>query len=102
MMDRLEKRIDEKIDSKLGPVMDRLSVLEKTNSSSTRSGPSSLSDNGGSAGQSSAAGGNTPAVSAPSYLENQGVVRIPRHKHTWPHGGSGLGDHHLAATGNWS
>ena len=57
MMDRLEKRIDEKIDSKLGPVMDRLSVLEKTNSSSTRSGPSSLSDNGGSAGQSSAAGG---------------------------------------------
>ena len=46
MMDRLEKRIDERIDSKLGPVMDRLSVLEKT-SSSTRSGPSSLSDNGG-------------------------------------------------------
>ena len=30
MMDRLEKRLDEKIDSKLGPVMDRLSVLEKT------------------------------------------------------------------------
>ena len=29
MMNRLEKRIDEKIDSKLGPVMDRLSVLEK-------------------------------------------------------------------------
>ena len=29
-MDRLERRIDEKIDSKLGPVMDRLSVLEKT------------------------------------------------------------------------
>ena len=47
MMDRLEKRIDEKIDSKLGPVMDMLSVLEKT-SSSTRNGPSSLSDNGGS------------------------------------------------------
>ena len=43
MMDRLEKRIDEKIDSKLGPVMDRLSVLEKT-SSSTRCGSSSLSD----------------------------------------------------------
>ena len=54
-----------RIDSKLGPVMDRLSVLEKT-SSSTSSGPSSLSDNAGSAGQSSAAGGNTPAVFAPS------------------------------------
>ena len=70
MMDRLEKRIDEKIDSKLGPVVDRLSVLETT-SSSTRSGPSFLSDNGGSAGQSSAAGG-TPAVFAPSYLEIKG------------------------------
>ena len=73
MMDRLEKRSDEKIDSKLGPVMDRLSVLEKpNNSNNTRSGPSSLSDNGGSAGQSSAAGGNTPAVFAPSYLEIKG------------------------------
>ena len=71
MMDRLEKRIDEKIDSKLGPVMGRLSVLEK-NSSSTRSGPSSLSDNGGSAGQSSAAGGDTPAVVAPSCPEIKG------------------------------
>ena len=70
MMDRLENRIDEKIDSKLGPVMDRLSVLERT-SSSTRSGPSSLSDNGGSAGQSSAAGG-TPAVFALSFLEIKG------------------------------
>ena len=45
MMDRLEKRIDEKIDSKLVPVMDRLSVLEKP-SSSKRS-------DGGSTGQSS-------------------------------------------------
>ena len=70
MMDRLEKRIDEKIDSKLGPVMDRLSVLEKP-SSSTRSGPSSLSDNGGSTGQSSAIG-VAPAVFAPSYLEIKG------------------------------
>ena len=70
MMDRLEKRIDEKIDSKLSPVMDRLSVLEKT-SNSTRSDPSSLSDNGGSAGQSSATGG-APAVFAPSYLEIKG------------------------------
>ena len=83
MMDRLEKRIDEKIDSKLGPV-DRLSVLEKT-STSTRSGPSSLSDNGGSTGQSSATGG-APAVFAPSYLE---IKEWWRQKHTWPDGGSG-------------
>ena len=71
MMDRLEKRIDERIDSKLGPVMDRLSALEKTNSSSTRSGPSSMSDNGGSAGQSSGGGGTAPAVFAPSYQESK-------------------------------
>ena len=71
MMDRLEKRIDERIDSKLGPLMDRLSALEQTNSSSTRSGPSSMSDKGASAGQSSA-GGNAPAVFAPSYLEIKG------------------------------
>ena len=45
-------------------------MLEK-NSSRTRSGPSLLSDNGGSAGQSSAAG-DTPAVFAPSYLEIKG------------------------------
>ena len=70
MMDRLEKRIDEKIDSKLGLVMDRLSVLEKT-SSCTRSGPSSLSDNGDSTGQSSDTG-VVPAVFAPSYLEIKG------------------------------
>ena len=88
MMDRLEKRIDGKIVSKLGPVMDRLSVQEKNNSSRTRSGPSSLSDNGGSAGQSSAAGGNTPAVFAPSYLEIKGRCGF-RDKHTWPDGGSG-------------
>ena len=93
MMDRLEKRIDEKMDSKLGLVMDRLSVLEKTNSSSTRSGTSSLSDNGGSAGQSSVAGGNSPAVYAPSYLEIKGWFGF-RDKHTWPYGGSGWRDHH--------
>ena len=87
MMDRLEKRIDEKIDSKLGPVMDRLSVLEKT-SSSTRSGPSSLSDNGGSSGQSSATG-VAPAVFAPSYMEIKS-----RQKHTWIDGGSGKRNHH--------
>ena len=74
VMDRLEKRIDEKIDSKLGLVMDRLSVLEKT-SSSTRSGPSSLSDTGGSTGQSSATG-VVPAVFAPSYLEIKGWCGI--------------------------
>ena len=67
MMDRLEKRIDEKIDSKLSLVMDRLSVLEKT-SNSTRCGSSSLSDNGGSSGQSSTTG-VAPAVFAPSCLE---------------------------------
>ena len=67
MMDRLEKRIDEKIDSKLSPVMDILSVLEKT-SNSTRCGSSSLSDNGGSSGQSSTTG-VAPAVCAPSHLE---------------------------------
>ena len=72
MMDRLEKRIDERIDSKLGLVMDRLSALEKTHSSSTRSGASSMSGNDGSAGHSSATGGNAPAVFAPSYLENKG------------------------------
>ena len=100
MMDRLEKRIDEKIDSKLGPVMDRLSVLEKT-SSSTRSGPSSLSDNGGSTGQSSA-NGVAPAVFALSYLEIKGWCGFSRQKHTWIDGGSGTRNHHQAATGNWS
>ena len=69
-MDRLETRIDDEIDSKLGPVMDRLTVLEKT-SGSTRCGSSSLSDNGGSNGQSSTAG-VTPAVFA-SYLEIKGL-----------------------------
>ena len=79
MMDRLEKRIDEKIDSKLGPVMDRLLVLEKTNSS-TRSGPLSLSDSGGSTGQSSATG-VAPAVFAPSYLEIKGVADFETETH---------------------
>ena len=69
MMDCLEKWIDEKIDLKVGSVMDRLSVLEKT-SGSTRSGPSSLSDNGGSTAPSSATG-VAPAVFAP-YLEIKG------------------------------
>ena len=64
MMDRLEKRIDEVIDSKLGLVMDSLSLLEKT-ISSTRSDPSSLSDKGGCSGQSST-NGDVPAVFAPS------------------------------------
>ena len=80
MMGRLEKRIDGKIDSKLGPVMDGLSVLEKT-SSSTRCGSSSLSDNGGSSGQQH----YWPcSCSICSFLPgNQGVVRISRQKHTW-------------------
>ena len=48
----------------------RNSVLEKTNNS-TRCGSSSLSDNGGSSGQSSTTG-VAPAVLAPSYLEIKG------------------------------
>ena len=90
-MDRLEKRIDEKIYSKLGPVMDRLSVLEKT-SISTSSFPSSLSDNGGSCRSEQCYWRCTCSIC--SFLPgNQGVVRISRQKHTWPDGGSGLGDH---------
>ena len=79
MMDRLEKRFDEKIDSKFGPVMDRLSVLEKT-SSSTRSGPSHcltkvvLLDR---------AVPLALSCSICSLFGNQGVVRISRQKHTW-------------------
>ena len=92
MMDRLEKRLDEKIDSKIGPVMDRLSVLEKT-SSSTRSGPSSLSDNGVSTGQSSATG-VAPAVFARSFFTwKSRAGGISRQKHTWIDRGSGQGDH---------
>ena len=67
MMDRFKKRIDEKIDSKLGPVMDGL-----TTNSSTRSGPSSTSDNGGSAGYNGGSGSASPVVFAPSYLEIKG------------------------------
>ena len=72
----MDKRIDDKVDSKLGPVMDKLSAfdsklgpltdrwsaLEKTSTSSTRSGPSSSSD--GSAGNTT-----RPMIFAPSYLE---------------------------------
>ena len=36
MMEHLDKRIDDKVDSKLGPVMDRLTALEKTSTSSTQ------------------------------------------------------------------
>ena len=70
MMDRLEKRIDERIDSKLGPVEDRLTALEKHNSSS-RSSPFSVSDNGGSARHNCLSGSASPAVFAP-YLEIKG------------------------------
>ena len=83
MMDRLEKRIDEKIDSKLGLVMVRLSVLEKI-SGGTRSGPSRSEQ---------CCCRYTRSIHS-SLPENQGVVRISRQKHTWPDGGSGLGDHH--------
>ena len=70
--------MDDKIDSKLGPAMERLSVLEKT-SSSTRSGPSSLSDSGGSTGQSSTIG-VAPAVFAP-YLESRGGAGFETETH---------------------
>ena len=80
--ERMDKRIDDKVDSKLGPVMnklsafdsklgpviDRLSALEKTSTSSTRSGPSS-SD--GSAGNTTG-----PMIFAPSYLEIKGGVLL--------------------------
>ena len=72
----MDKRIDDKVDSKLGPVMDKLSAfdsklgpltdrwsaLEKKSTSSTRSGPSSSSD--GSAGNTT-----VPMIFAPSYWE---------------------------------
>ena len=65
MMEHLDKRIDDKVDSKHGPVMDRLSALEKKSTSRTRSGPSSSSD--GSAGNTVG-----PMLFAPSYLEIKG------------------------------
>ena len=63
--ERMDKRKEDKVDSTLGPVMDRLSALEKTSTSSTRSGPSSSSD--GSAGSTTG-----PMIFAPSYLEIKG------------------------------
>ena len=66
MLDRLEKKSDERIDTKLGPVMDRLSALENT-CRSTRSGPSSDSGAGNFGGCPS-----TAPVFAPSYLEIKG------------------------------
>ena len=66
MMEQMDKRLEDKIDSKLVPVIDRISALEeKTSTSSTRSGPSSLSD-----GSSGSATG--PVLFAPSYLEIKG------------------------------
>ena len=67
-VDSMKHRLE---NSKLGPVMDRLSVLEKT-SSSTRSGPFPLSDNGDSSGQSSTTG-VVLAVFAFSCLEIKGL-----------------------------
>ena len=103
MMDRLEKRIDERIGSKLGPVMDRLSALEKTNSS-TRSGPSSSSDNGGSAGQNGTmvAAGHRPRYWLLLYLEIKGWRGFRDKKHTWFDGGSGQKSHYQTATGTWT
>ena len=103
MRHRLEKRIDERIDSKLVPVMDRLSALEKT-SDSTRSGPSSTSEKGGSAGLNGGEEGRGRQHIAcgirPFFLGDQGVVRIPRQEQTWFDGGSGYRSHCQAATGN--
>ena len=66
MMEQLDKRIEDKIDSKLIPVMDRISALEeRTSTSSTRSGPPSSSD--GSSGSTTG-----PVIFAPSYLEMKG------------------------------
>ena len=87
---RMDEPIDDKVDSKLGPVMDKLSAfdtklgpvidrlwaLEKTSTSSTRSGPSSSSD--GSAGNST--GTNDICT---ILLENQGVVFFERSKYAW-------------------
>ena len=56
MMDRLEKKSDERIDAKLGPVMDRLSALENTGST-TRNGPSSASASESGAGNFGGGGG---------------------------------------------
>ena len=78
MMDRFEK-IDERIDTKLGQVMDRLSALENT-SNSTRSGSgrhkkwTHLVEPCGGGGGSTAL-----AVFAPSYLD------------TWPDSGTSQG-----------
>ena len=70
MMEHLDKRIEDKVDSKLAPVMDRLSALEKTSTSSTRSGPSSSSDGSSSDGSSGSVSG--PMIFAPSYFEIKG------------------------------
>ena len=66
MMEQMDKKIEDKIDKKLVPVIDRISALEeKALTSSTRSGPSSSSD-----GTSGSAAG--PVLFAPSYLEIKG------------------------------
>ena len=65
-MDSFEK-IDERIDTKLGQVMDRLSALENI-SNSTRSGSSSESG-AGNLGGGGGGGSTAPAVFAPSHLD---------------------------------
>ena len=66
LMEQMDKRIEDKIDSKLVSVMDRISALEgRTSTSSTRSGPSSSSD--GSLGSTTG-----PVIFAPFYLEIKG------------------------------
>ena len=65
LLDRAAHRFSACMDTKVDSMMD---VGAGETSSSTSSGPSSLSDNGGSTGQSSATG-VALAVFAPSYLE---------------------------------
>ena len=77
--------------------MDRLSALEKP-SGSTRSGPSSASDNGGNFGCNGGGGGTTPAVFALSYMEIKGWCGF-RDRATHDRG-AGQGAHCLAATGH--
>ena len=85
MMDHLEKRIDEKIVLQLGLVMDRLS-------GSTRSRPSSLSDNGVFFWSEEYYWCCTYSIC--SFVPgNQGVVWMSRQKHTWLDGGTGQRNH---------
>ena len=110
MMDRLEKKMDDKIDTKLGPVVDRLTALEpvvdrltaleNAVSSSIRSGPSSASDHGAGI-YGGGGGGASPAVFAPSYLEIKGLMWIPGQGSAWLDRSAGEGIHFKIDCWNW-